>query len=124
MAEQYVLCRLDATHQEEWEKFIEHHPRGHLLQSWSWGELKSGASWQPLRLALRVQKTGQIVAAAQVLQRTVAHLPARLVHLAYIPKGPVLDWTATTENGASLARLFLSKLRAYLQRQGASALHI
>lgn len=124
MAEQYVLRALPYSQQTVWNAFVNEHPQGHLLQSWGWGELKAGPNWQPLRLALWDERQGRIVAAAQVLRRTVAHLPPRLGHLAYIPKGPVLDWTARAADGSSLARLFLSKLRATLCRCGALALQL
>lgn len=124
MVEQYVLRALSSSRQAEWDAFVDGHPQGHFLQSWGWGELKAGAHWHPLRLALLEQETGTMVAAAQVLRRTAVHLPPRLGHLAYIPRGPVLDWTATTGNGESLARLFVLKLRDFLRAQGALALHI
>jgi len=124
MAEQYVLRALPSSQQAEWDGFVEGHSQAHFLQSWGWGELKTGASWQPLHLVLQTQPAGTIVAAAQVLRRTAFHLPPRLGHLAYLPKGPVLDWTATSADGTPLARLFLLKLRAYLRGQGALALQI
>ena len=37
-----------------------------------------------------IEVSEQIVAGAQVLRRTAAHMPPRLGHLAYIPRGPVL----------------------------------
>ena len=55
--------------------------QGHLLQSWAWGELKSRFGWSVVRL-----QVGN--AAAQLLFR---HLPVGLT-LAYIPKGPLVDW--------------------------------
>ncbi len=122
--EYFVLRPLLSSQQEEWDAFVCRHCRGHLLQSWGWGEIKAGASWKPLRLALYSGASGEIVAAAQVLRRTAPYMPARLGHLAYVPKGPVLDWRASTEDGESLARLFLRKLRAFLRNQGALALQI
>ena len=79
--EEYILCPLTSSQQAEWDTFVANHPQGHLLQSWSWGELKAGADWHPLRLALREKRAGKIVAAAQVLRRTALHLPPRLSHL-------------------------------------------
>jgi peptidoglycan pentaglycine glycine transferase (the first glycine) len=122
--EYFALRPLLSSQQEEWDAFVSGHCQGHLLQSWGWGELKAGPNWKPLRLALYSSATGQIVAAAQVLRRTAPHLPARLGHLAYVPKGPVLDWQASTQSGESLPRLFLHKLRAFLRKQGALALQI
>ncbi len=124
MVEPYVLRAFPSWQQAEWDAFIEGRSGGHLLQSWGWGDLKRGANWQPLRLALYTRVGGEMVAAAQVLRRTALHLPPRLGHLAYLPRGPVLDWTATTPDGTPLARLFLLRLRAYLRGQGALALQI
>lgn len=124
MANRYALRALPASQQAAWDAFVNGHAQGHLLQSWGWGELKTGANWQPLRLALWDEQAGQIIAAAQVLQRTVARIPARLGHLAYVPKGPVLDWTARMDDGSSVAQRFLHELRAYLRSRGALALQI
>lgn len=124
MVKHYVLRTLSASQQVVWDTFINEHPNGHLLQSWGWGELKTSANWHPLRLALWDEHAEKIVAAAQVLQRTVARIPARVGHLAYVPKGPVLDWTARTDDGSSLGQLFLRELRMTLHRRGALALQI
>lgn len=123
MAQQYTLRSLASTQQGEWDAFVSSHAQGHFLQGWGWGELKAGSNWQPLRLALYEEREQKIVAAAQVLRRTVSHIPARLGHLAYIPKGPVLDWSTRIED-TSLAHFFLVRLQEYLRRQGALALQI
>lgn len=102
---------------EQWDSFVAEHPAGHLLQSWSWGELKSSAGWRPLRLALWDGEC--IVAAAQILQKTAPHVPLRLGHLAYIPKGPLLDWSQE-----ALCTVFFSYLQRFLQGQGALALRM
>jgi peptidoglycan pentaglycine glycine transferase (the first glycine) len=124
MAEEYIFRALRSSQRAEWDAFVTGHPQGHFLQSWGWGELKAGADWQPLRLALQEKRAGKILAAAQVLRRTTAHIPSRLGHLAYIPKGPVLDWQASTEDGRSLAHLALSGLRDHVRHLGALALQI
>jgi lipid II:glycine glycyltransferase (peptidoglycan interpeptide bridge formation enzyme) len=120
----FVLRQFLAAQREEWDAFISGHAQGHLLQSWDWGELKAGATWKPLRLALCAGDSGRIVAAAQVLQRTAWHVPAYAGHLAYVPQGPVLDWQAVVGDGESLPRLFLSGLRAFLRERGALALQV
>src|SRR5258707_2574002 len=102
MVEPYVLRAFPSWQQAEWDAFIEGRSGGHLLQSWGWGDLKRGANWQPLRLALYTRVGGEMVAAAQVLRRTALHLPPRLGHLAYLPRGPVLAWTATTPDCTAL----------------------
>ena len=66
--------------------------QGHLLQSWAWGQLKSHFGWHPHRLAVK----GGL---AQVLFR---QLPGRLT-IAYLPKGPVVDWTHPGQDQALLA---------------------
>jgi peptidoglycan pentaglycine glycine transferase (the first glycine) len=71
--------RVTAT---EWETFLAQHQEAHLLQTTSWGMLKSEFGWEPVWLV-----AGH--AGAQVLFR---HLPLGF-SLAYIPKGPVgRDW--------------------------------
>lgn len=107
----------------QWDSFIANHAWGHLLQSWGWGELKESAGWHPLRLALWDNERGETVAAAQVLRRAAPHFSPRLGHLAYIPRGPVLDWSAD-EQGAALCEAFFAHLRSYMRWQGALALQI
>src|SRR5436305_666063 len=115
----YVLRKVPAAQWKQWDQFVNEHAHGHFLQSWGWGELKAGGGWYPLRLALWDEQQQQIVAAAQVLCRTAAHLPLWAGHLAYIPKGPVIDWSQP-----GLCRAFFDQLHAYLRRHGALALWI
>jgi lipid II:glycine glycyltransferase (peptidoglycan interpeptide bridge formation enzyme) len=79
---------LDPTCHDAWNRFVASSPYGHILQSWEWGEIKGKSGWRPLRLALL--DGGNVVAAAQVLVRS---LPYGVGRLAYVPKGPVLDYT-------------------------------
>ncbi|GCE04053.1 lipid II:glycine glycyltransferase FemX [Dictyobacter aurantiacus] len=111
----YVLRALPQTRRAEWDAFVENHPNGHFLQSWGWGELKATAGWSPLRLALCSEE--QIVAVAQVLRKTAPRVPLALGHLAYIPRGPVVDWQQP-----ELVRTFFAQLDRYVRRQGALAL--
>ena len=111
----YVLRPVSSR--ETWNQFVSGHPCGHLLQSWQWGELKATSGWSPVRLAL--YEENRIVAAAQVLRRTSPHMPLRMGHLAYIPKGPIIDWS-----NAALCDTFLLALNDYLRWHGALALYI
>ncbi len=86
--------------------------------------LKASAAWQPLRVALWDTEREQIVAGAQILRRGVPYIPPRLGHLAYIPRGPVLDWTRQDDEDAQLPELFFSQLLPFLRSQGAIALHV
>ena len=77
----------------EWDEFITAR-QGHLLQSWAWGELKQGFGWTAVRLR-------EANAAAQILFR---RLPLGFT-IAYIPKGPVVDWADSGQDEALLARI-------------------
>lgn len=71
--------------QDRWDTFVSAHPRGQFLQSFAWGELKTAFGWQAVRLALVEGET--VRAGAQVLFRK---LP--LLSLAYVPRGPLVNW--------------------------------
>ncbi len=64
-----------------WETFVHAHPHGHILQTSAWGRLKSEYGWQ----AETVQAGA---AGALVLFRRLRGLT-----LAYVPRGPLADWT-------------------------------
>lgn len=119
MSERFTLRVLSLEDRALWNQFVAEHPRGHLMQSWEWGELKSDSGWHPLRLALWDLHRQHIVAGAQVLQRTAPHVPLRAGNLAYIPKGPLLDWTQE-----ELCTTFFSALERTLRARGALALHM
>lgn len=68
---------------EIWDAFVAQDTRGHLLQTWAWGELKRAFGWIPLRLA--IEQDGALAVGAQVLYRRLGPFS-----IGYIPKGPVL----------------------------------
>jgi peptidoglycan pentaglycine glycine transferase (the first glycine) len=76
-----------------WDAHIQAH-HGHLLQSWAWGELKSRFGWT----ARRIQVDD---AAAQILFR---RLPLGLT-IAYIPKGPLVNWSNLAQAQTLLAAI-------------------
>jgi peptidoglycan pentaglycine glycine transferase (the first glycine) len=90
--------------QEVWDDYILEH-KGHPLQLWSWGQLKSAHGWNADRL-LAFDEDETIVAAAQVLTRT---LPAPIRAFSYVPRGPI------GEQGSSLD--FLTLIADYCKRQ-------
>ena len=106
---QYMLRSVPSEQRELWDSFVNEHPQGHFLQSWGWGELKAASGWRPLRVALWDTASNKIVAAAQILRRTAPHLPLEVGHLAYIPKGPVLDWS-----NQSICDTFFTQLHRHL----------
>lgn len=82
---------------EAWDHFVASHPQAHVLQMSRWGELKEHFGWRARRVALL--KDGHICAGAQLLLRPLFP-PLKLGPcLAYVPKGPLVDWedAATTE---------------------------
>ncbi|MHB0858703.1 MAG: lipid II:glycine glycyltransferase FemX [Anaerolineae bacterium] len=85
-----------------WDAFVEGSPRGHLLQCTRWGGLKARFGWQVERLALT--RGGSIVAGAQVFFRPI---PCGMGQLAYVPMGPLVDWSD---------RLIVSALLTSLRR--------
>jgi peptidoglycan pentaglycine glycine transferase (the first glycine) len=113
----YPLQVVAPSQRPLWDAFLHEHPHGHLLQSWRWGDLKETTGWQPVRLALWDRDEQRIVAGAQVLRYTAPYIPPRLGHLAYVPKGPVLDWT-----NPELCDAFFTQLHRWLRVHGALAL--
>jgi lipid II:glycine glycyltransferase (peptidoglycan interpeptide bridge formation enzyme) len=99
----------------EWDSFVITHARAHFLQIAAWGKLKSQFGWIPQRIAL-TDETGKIIAGAQILYR---RLPYRLGKLAYIPFGPVVDWTDT-----SLLKAVFKAIDRTARREGAAFLKI
>lgn len=67
--------------------FAAHAPKGHILQSFEWGEIKGRGEWQPLRLLV---EDGQGIpqAALSILKRRIPGLGKTIF---YAPRGPVGD---------------------------------
>jgi peptidoglycan pentaglycine glycine transferase (the first glycine) len=72
-----------------WNSFVAASPAGHLLQSWQWGQLKAAFGWQAVRVG--VEDGESLVAGAQVLFRSLP-LSFPYLSIAYVPKGPILDF--------------------------------
>jgi lipid II:glycine glycyltransferase (peptidoglycan interpeptide bridge formation enzyme) len=108
----------------QWDAFVADHPAGHLLQTWAWGELKARFGWRAMRLGLL--ENGKLAAGAQILFRP---LPLGF-RLAYVPKGPLVEWSEVSQANALLAgmhRLCRAQRSALLKIEphaaGDSALH-
>ena len=77
----------------EWDAFASAFTGGgtgnaaHLLQTAAWAQLKCAFGWRVVRVALR--SPVRIVAGAQILVR---RLPLALGSIAYLPKGPLVNW--------------------------------
>jgi len=99
---------------DTWDRFVLGRPDAHILQTSAWGALKARFGWADERVGLDHQ--GELIGGAQVLYR---RLPAGLGCLAYVPKGPLVDW----DNEERLTAL-LRALDHSAQLRGAIALTI
>lgn len=77
---------------QEWGDLVAAHPHAHILQTAEWGELKATFGWSPQRVA--ILEDGVPRAGALVLYR---RLPLGLGLLAYVPRGPLVDWERPEE---------------------------
>ena len=107
-----VLEPLPSLDPLEWDAFAQHYPQAHILQTGSWGALKAQFGWRAERVGLA--QDGRLIAGAQLLYR---RLPAGLGRLAYVPQGPLVDWTDRT-----LVQALLSALDSAARAKGAIAL--
>jgi len=72
---------------QEFNSFIAQHSKGHILQSFEWGEVKALTGWKPIRLI--IEDGDNIVAAVSLLKR---QLPVINKSIFYAPRGPVVDF--------------------------------
>ncbi|MGQ9489215.1 MAG: lipid II:glycine glycyltransferase FemX [Anaerolineae bacterium] len=103
-----------AVTEADWDAFVAGHPAGHLLQTSRWAVLKCAFGWQADRAILRTipNPDAPILGGASLLFR---RLPWGQT-LAYVPRGPVVDWAAADQVRAvlTLAREIARKRRAAL----------
>ena len=84
-----------------WDAALRKLPQPHILQSWAWAALKAQTGWQARRLLWQAP-AGTPVAAAGILTRRLARgVPGAV---AYVPKGPLLDWSDARSSRRSWAR--------------------
>jgi len=99
---------------DAWDDFVVAHPHSHVLQTSPWGALKATFDWSATQVA--VTQDDDLVAGAQVLYRS---LPAGVGRLAYVPKGPLVNWDDEEQ-----VQALLSALDQEAQSEGAVALSI
>lgn len=85
----YQSRLINPSEREYYNKFVAHAPKGHILQSYEWGEIKGRGEWQPLRLLVEDEK-GVPQAALSILKRRIPGLGRSIF---YAPRGPVGDVT-------------------------------
>ncbi len=87
---QSVMPGLSIEADDAWDAFLAAAPAGHILQTARWARLKSAFGWTARRVALRTipKADAPIEGGASILFR---RLPWGQT-LAYIPRGPAVDW--------------------------------
>jgi len=108
------IVQVTETARANWNNFISCWPDFELLQSYEWGEFKQALGWKVIRLA--VERGKQWVAGTQML---IKPLPLGLASIAYIPRGPLLNWEDT-----AAAQTLLSALHTIARRHRAISLKI
>jgi peptidoglycan pentaglycine glycine transferase (the first glycine) len=99
---------VEITDRAGWDGALRLLPAAHVLQSWAWTETKAQTGWRAARLLWTA--VDQPIAAAAVLTRRLgAALP---VSIAYVPKGPALDWS-----DSPLAALVIGRLEQEARRR-------
>ncbi len=93
-----VRVAFHPTSQEEaaWDAFVAAHPYTHVLQTSRWAALKARFGWQPCLVTL--ERAGALAGGAWLLFR---RLPLGQ-SVAYVPKGPVVDWADADLTGELL----------------------
>ncbi len=79
---------IDEKEKGRFDEFVAHHPRGHFLQLWEWGQVKEGMGWDKLPMVL--EQDGEIKGALLILKRKLP-LPGLKKSIFYAPRGPVVD---------------------------------
>jgi vancomycin resistance protein VanK len=104
---------------EEHLAFIASRPSASFLQTPAWAQVKT--EWRSESLGWFADETAEdaLVGAALVLHRPVPKL--KRVTLAYLPEGPVIDWSAHDGQGV---REWLDPPTTYLKERGAFAVRI
>lgn len=77
---------INEKEKDYFNKFVSSVPKGHILQSYEWGEIKAKTGWQPLRLI--IEEGGQPIAACSILKRIIPGIKKAIF---YAPRGPVFD---------------------------------
>lgn len=100
-----------------WDAFLAQCPAGHVLQTSRWAQLKADFGWRAQRVMVRTvpRDDAPILGGASILFRP---LPWGQT-LAYVPKGPAVDWADPAQ-----VRTVLTMARAAALKQHAALLKI
>ena len=110
----YIARWIDKSEQTRFNAFLAKDPKGHVLQSWEWGEIKSHTGWKPWRLVVEGNK--EIVAVATILERKI---PVIGTPIFYVSRGPIVDW-----KNVELLDFMLAEIRKLAKTRGAISLKV
>ena len=113
MAHARVTLRTIEPDERAWDAFVDSHANAHLLQTSAWAALKQQFGWQAFRVAL-ADPDGTLLAGASILLRS-----ALGIRVAYVPRGPITDWTDSVLCGA-----LLDAMEAACRSRGAASIKI
>ncbi|NOZ73120.1 MAG: aminoacyltransferase, partial [Chloroflexi bacterium] len=117
MSISFTHSQQSSWNEEEWDNFVNSHPRAHPLQLHGWGRLKRQWGWEDVRMGMK--KGDKWLAGAQILFRPLPHLLLMPFRLAYIPKGPLVDWS-----DPQLTTIFLQNVHQLCRKKHAILLRI
>ncbi|MBV7330883.1 peptidoglycan bridge formation glycyltransferase FemA/FemB family protein [Chloroflexi bacterium TSY] len=103
---------------QAWDDFVITHPYSHFLQSSPWARFKSRFGWKD-QIITHSNSQGDILNGANILYRDLLNLGMINLRIAYIPKGPIAEWSHDAETA-----LLLHKVEEACQKAGASVLKI
>lgn len=83
----YVLTE-DSQDEGAFDAFVSSHPKGDILQSFAWGQVKKHTGWKPFPILVR-DDNGKAIASALVLCREIPGIRRSIL---YCPRGPVVDF--------------------------------
>jgi len=110
----YVARWIDKSEHNRFNAFLAKYFKGHVLQSWEWGEIKSRTGWVPWRLI--IEENEEIIAVASILERKI---PVLGIPIFYASRGPIVDW-----KNAALVDCVLTEIRKLAKVRGAIFLKI
>lgn len=99
------------TDRDRWNAALLSLQAPHVLQTWEWGAVKSQTGWTADRMLWLPPSGAAPAAAASFLLRRINRLPWGV---AYVPKGPLLDWSTP-----SLAEDVLADIEAHARARRA-----
>ncbi|MFN8439853.1 MAG: peptidoglycan bridge formation glycyltransferase FemA/FemB family protein [Caldilineaceae bacterium] len=92
-------CHL-VTSASQWRSILSTLPNPHVLQSWEWGAVKGQTEWHAERYVLNEANDSPLAAFQLLWRQPIPYLPLRI---AYVPKGPVVDWQDERKVKAALS---------------------